>query len=466
MVRNLQAWTETWIEGVCMSPAAFDDPFKDAGSTTRDQITNHLRAKVHRLVVIVDREQTRIDRANQHITPTFTLSDHAHEGVVAALNITYEGPGTLRPLGPRHDNDFSNIADIRIAPTHEELISRLPPFLPGNFHDAPHHLPAESMERLLDIQFRLLREELTAPLRTSVQLVREDLSSTSPKTILSQLIKSKGGKYRGHTEGQDQVLFNVYTNVEFSPLVPDWRGLSVELTVDTPPGRARQSQAGTRVAFWEGMSGKRLIQGGLVALIWQTAERSRVEVHLGTIVSSLNELKDSARKANGGARVSVRVVFFDPEVEVRVLNILRNRNLAQTGTKVLVEATVMYEAIRPFLEALRAEPESLPFAQYLVHRSREFLSAINIAPPRYSLVPGFRYQLASLFPPDAGIDDLKLDVSDPTSIAFVRAQLRTSRLDESQCAAVVDTLTRELAMIQGYDLFLVVVISVDIVLSI
>jgi hypothetical protein len=262
------------------------------------------------------------------------------------------------------------------------------------------------------------------------------------------------------------VLFNVYTNVEFSPLVPDWRGLSVELTVDTPPGRARQSQAGTRVAFWEGMSGKRLIQGGLVALIWQTAERSRVEVHLGIIVSSLNELKDSARKANGGARVSVRVVFFDPEVEVRVLNILRNRNLAQTGTKVLVEATVMYEAIRPFLEALRAEPESLPFAQYLVHRSREFLSAINIAPPRYSLVPGFRYQLASLFPPDAGIDDLKLDVSDPTSIAFVRAQLRTSRLDESQCAAVVDTLTRELAMIQGYGLFLVVVISVDIVLSI
>ncbi|KAJ6594163.1 hypothetical protein B0H19DRAFT_1094164 [Mycena capillaripes] len=447
VVHNLQAWTEAWIEGISKSPPTFDDPFKEAGPTTRDQITDHLRAKVRRLVAMVNREQDKIDRANRRIVPTFTLSDHTHEGVVAALNITYEGPGSLRPLGPRHDNDFSDIVDIRIAPTHDELTSRLPPFLPGNFHDAPHHLPAESMERLLDIQFRLLREELTAPLRTSIQLVREDLQNTSPKTILSQLIKSRGGKYRGHADGQDQVMFNVYTNVEFSPLVPDWRGLSVGLTIDAPPGRARQAQSRARVAFWDGMSGKRLIQGGLVGLVWQTG--TRVDVHLGIIASSLNELKESAGRGNGDARVSVRVVFFDPAVEIRILNILKNRHLAQTGTKVLVEATVMYEAIRPFLEALRVEPESLPFAQYLVHRNRDFLSSINIAPPRYARVPGFTYQLASLFPPEAGIDDLKLNASDPASIASARTQLRTSRLDESQCEAVVDTLTRELAMIQG-----------------
>ncbi|KAJ7091139.1 hypothetical protein C8R44DRAFT_817142 [Mycena epipterygia] len=447
IVRNLQSWTETWIEGISMSPPAFDDPFKNVNSTTRDQIIGHLRAKVARLVVIVDREQSKIDRSNQpQTTPSFRLSDTSHEGVVAALNITYEGPGALRPLGPRHDNDFPDIADIRIAPTHDELVSRLSPFLPGNFRDAPHHLPAESMERLLDIQFRLLREELTAPLRTSVQLVREDLASAPPgTTILSQLLKSRGGKYRGHTEGQDQVMFNVYTNVAFSPLVPNWRGLSVGLTVDAPPGRARQAQSRSRAAFWEGTSGKRLIQGGLVALVWQSG--NVVDVHLGILASSLKDLVDSARKSD--ARVSVRVVFFDPEVEVRILNTLKNPDLAATGTKVLVEAPVMFEAIRPFLEALRVEPESLPFAQYLVHRSRDFLASQSINPPLYALVPGFTYQLASLFPPEAGIDDLKLDVSDPTSIAFARAQLRTSRLDASQCEAVIDTLTRELAMIQG-----------------
>ncbi|KAF7376292.1 hypothetical protein MSAN_00044600 [Mycena sanguinolenta] len=448
-MRNLETWTETWIEGVSSSPPTFDDPFKQAGSATRDQITGHLRAKVHRLVAIVDREQNKIDRANQQRKPSVrTLADRTHEGIVAALSITYEGPGELRPLGARHDNDYVEIRDIRVAPTHEELISRLPPFLPGNFHDAPHHLPAESMERLLDIQFRLLREELTAPLRTSVQQVCDDLANKSRKTVLSQLIKSRGGKYRGHAEGQDQVLFNVYTNVEFFPLVPDWRGLSVQLAVDTPPGRARQSKAGARAEFWKGMSGKRLIQGGLVALVWQ--EGSRADVHLGIIASGLTELTESAQKQNGDNRVFIRVVFFDPAVELRILNIIKNRNSIQTGTKVLVEATVMYEAIRPFLESLRTEPESLPFGQYLVHRSREFLSTVNVTPPRYALVPGFTYQLASLFPPEAGIDDLKLNVADPMSVAHVRAELKaSSRLDDSQCEAVVDTLTRELAMIQG-----------------
>ncbi|KAJ6587167.1 hypothetical protein DFH09DRAFT_248112 [Mycena vulgaris] len=446
MVRNLQTWTQTWIDGMNMSPPAFDNPFKEANSTTRDQIVGHLRGKVDRLVAIVNREQGRIDRSKQQQTsPSFGFSDITHEGVVAALSITYEGPGDFRPLGPRHDNDFSDIRDIRIAPTHEELVSRLSPFLPGNFRDAPHHLPAESMERLLDIQFRLLREELTASLRTSVQLVREDLTRISPKTILSQLIKSKGGKYRGHTDGQDQVMFNVYTNVTFSPLVPDWRGLSVGLNIDAPPGRARQAQSRARVAFWEGMSGKRLIQGGLVGLVWKSGQT--VDVHLGIIASSLKDLTESARKDS--ERVSVRVVFFDPAVEVRILNTLKNPDLAQIGTRVLVEAQVMFEAIRPFLEALRVEPESLPFSPYLVHRSTDFLRSTTITPPRYALVPGFTYQLASLFPPEAGIDDLELDVSDPTSVTFVRAQLRTSRLDASQCEAVVDTLTRELAMIQG-----------------
>ncbi|KAK7005664.1 hypothetical protein R3P38DRAFT_3038842 [Favolaschia claudopus] len=437
-VRNLKTWTETWI--------TFDDAFPTINTTARDQITNHLRDKVGRLVTIVDREQDKIDRANQRQhASSFVLADRTHEGVVAALNITYEGPGELRPLGPRHDNDQAEIADIKIAPTHEELTSRLAPFLPGNFHDAPHHLPAESMERLFDIQFRLLREELTAPLRTSVQQVCHDLAHPSQRTILSQLIKARGGKYRGHDDGQDQVMFNVYTNVEFTPLVPDWRGLSVGLTLDTPPGRARQAKSGARVAFWQGMSGKRLIQGGLVALVWQTGNRT--DVYLGIIASSLKELTDSASKSD--SRISVRIVFFDPAVEVRILNIIKHRNSAETGTKVLVEATVMYEAIRPFLEALRVEPETVPFAQYLVHRSREFLSSTTIAPPRYAELSAFKYQLSSLFDPNAGVESLELDVSNPVSVSSARIQLRQSRLDESQCEAVVDTLTREVAMIQG-----------------
>ncbi|KAJ7072084.1 hypothetical protein C8F01DRAFT_1044463 [Mycena amicta] len=449
-VRDFHSWSEAWIQGVTMSPPSFEDPYKDIPSSTRDHILQRLRSDIQRVVTIVDREQGR----NMDRTQRSSLSSPKHrsqEGLAAALRIAFdtEGPGELRASGRRHDNDFVDITDIEVAPTHEELISSLQPFLPGNFYDAPHHLPAESMERLLDVQFRLLREELTASLRSAVQLVRNDLMRNSPQTTLSKLMTSRGGKYRGQTDGSEQVMFNLYTNVAFVSMPPDRRGLSVQISFDTPPGRARQSSAKSRVAFWEGVSGKRLIQGGLVALLWQSG--ADIHVYLATVASNQKELGESAGRGGGDERVAIRLAFFSPDVELRVLNALKNRDLAESGTKLLIEAPVMFEAIRPFLEALRREPESLPFAAYLVHRPHDYFVSRPINAPQYALVPGFKFELASLFPPEAGITTLELDVSDPISVASAREQLRTpaSRLDPSQADAVVDTLTREVALIQG-----------------
>lgn len=163
LVRHLGDWVTTWIDGVSATPPVFDDPFKNASSAARDHIIAHLRGKIDRLVSIVDRELTKFNRSLQEGQPAinFSVNTGSNEGIVAALQTTYDGPGEDRRDGPRHDNDHLDIDKIRIAPTHEELISRIPPFLPANLHNAPHPLPADSMERLLDIQFRLLREELT-----------------------------------------------------------------------------------------------------------------------------------------------------------------------------------------------------------------------------------------------------------------------------------------------------------------
>jgi hypothetical protein len=285
-----------------------------------------------------------------------------------------------------------------------------------------------------------------ASLRTSVQLVREDLLvPPRTKTRLSDLINKRGGKYRGYTDGQESVMFNVYTNLSFTAFVPDWRGISVGITFDTPPGRARSSHSRARAAFWEGMSGKRLMQGGLVALVWSHGRD--VTVHLGVLASSLREISESARQ--GGERIAVRVTFFDPQVELRILQSLKNSQ-HDTGTKVLVEASVMFEAIRPFLEALRVEPESIPFGGCLVHRPPRFFESFSIVPPTYSLVPDFSYELSSLFPPKAGIHDLRMSVTDPISIDHARQELRrASRLDPSQADAVVDALIRQISLIQG-----------------
>ncbi|KAG6850946.1 hypothetical protein H0H93_005815 [Arthromyces matolae] len=452
-VRKLDAWLDLWIAGISASPPDFDDPFKQAIDTARAHITSYLKSKVERLMRIVDREQAKIERvtARTKSISHVPVATHLDESTLSALRILYDGPAEHSSLGvPRHDNDFVYIEDIRIAPTHKELICITDPFLPANLHGAPHPLPDETMQRLVDIQFRLLREELIAPLRTSVQLVRKDFlaltKNAKAKNQVNDLLKAHGGRYRGHIDAQESVMFNVYTGVEFLSLVPDRRGLSVRFSFDAPAGRARSTQSRARRAFWEGMSGKRMMQGGLIALVWK--QGIQVDVHLGIVASSTKELTDSAQDSKD--RVSARVVFFDSEIEIRILNVIKNRHLHNDKTVILVESPVMFEAIRPFLDTLQlVEPETIPFGQYLVHRPFGHFSTSVVLPPLYARAPGFAYQLAPLFSPEAGIDDLKLYVNDPESIAHARHELRRSRLDASQAEAVVDALTREIALIQG-----------------
>ena len=83
------------------------------------------------------------------------------QALLTRLEHAHDPPGHLRPDGPRHDNDFAYIARIRICPTSDELMCPIAPYLPVTIPGAPHHLTVGSMERLLDTQFRLLREDLT-----------------------------------------------------------------------------------------------------------------------------------------------------------------------------------------------------------------------------------------------------------------------------------------------------------------
>ncbi|THH30127.1 hypothetical protein EUX98_g4067 [Antrodiella citrinella] len=460
LVLDVERWVHAWIKGLNTVPPSFDDPLSAQAPDKRIHLTDHIQTKIDQLVSIVNREHSKLERMSG---PSRTPKAKSIDGILAALHTTYVGPGNTRTEGPRHDNDHVDINDIRIAPTHEELTCRTPPFLPANRHGAPHPQEQGSVELLQDVQFRLLREELTyvqfsaylvvlinlilcisASLRTSIQAVLDDLSSPRGKTQLAEVLKKQGGKYRGQAQ-EETLLFNIYTGVQFNTIAPDYRGLSVSVSLDAPPGRARSNQTRSRTAFWEGASGKRLLSGGLVALIWQRG--NTVDVHLGVISSSLRDLVDSSK--HDSDRISIRINFFDPSIELRILQELHRPPSEHGGLKLLVEATVMFESIRPFLEALRVEPTTLPFAKYLVHQSNAALTSLHVDPPRYARLPGFRFELSSLFP-DGSVDMLKLSVTDPASIENARRQLRSgSCLDPSQADAIVDALTRELALIQG-----------------
>lgn len=286
-----------------------------------------------------------------------------------------------------------------------------------------------------------------APLRTAIQLVDDDLKARNRASTQLQIILQKnGGKYHGQVNAHEKVMFNVYSDVKFTSIEPDHRGLSVSLTIRTPPGRASAREGKARAAFWEGMSGKRLPQGGLIALVWETG--GQVSVHLGVVASPLKELTDFVR--TNDQRVRLRIVFFDSTVELRILQALGNQGPTSGGTKLLVESPVLYEAIRPFLDALKTEPEMIPFSKYLSFRPPGFLRDCTVEPPRYAVVPGFTFRLGSLFPKGAEVNDLRLNVTDDRSVAQARAALRNgSRLDPSQADAIVDALTREVSLIQG-----------------
>lgn len=159
-VKQFADWFETWADDVTASPPRFEDSISSVPPNNRRLIINHIREDIDRLKSIVERETGVVRRVRQGSAITTVTDAQRSQARIAQLAQTYDPPGSLRQDGPRHDNDFTEIERIRIAPTHDELLCADPPYLPVFSQDAPHHWPANSMQRHLDIQFRLLREEL------------------------------------------------------------------------------------------------------------------------------------------------------------------------------------------------------------------------------------------------------------------------------------------------------------------
>lgn len=160
LVEYLTEWFNLWATGVQSQPPTFQDPVTSNRETC--QLTVQILGEIiGRLRAIIGREH-RVTESKRVVTKKVVLTEaDKAQALLVRLEQTYDPPGHLRQEGPRHDNDFANIAQIRICPTSEELMCPVTPHLPVTVPGAPHHHPPGSMERHLDIQFRLLREDLT-----------------------------------------------------------------------------------------------------------------------------------------------------------------------------------------------------------------------------------------------------------------------------------------------------------------
>ena len=150
LVDHIKTWFDTWSA----SSHRFDDGWAPETDQARKHKITALRKDLDRVCEIVARERATV----QQYRPRIRRIDGA--GLQLALLATYIPPGHLRPEGPRHNNDHADIHQISVEPSHSELVCTIAPYLPANVAAAPHHHRSDSMERLLDVQFRLLREEL------------------------------------------------------------------------------------------------------------------------------------------------------------------------------------------------------------------------------------------------------------------------------------------------------------------
>ncbi|KAI0696188.1 hypothetical protein BC835DRAFT_1272285 [Cytidiella melzeri] len=449
MVLNLERWFTSWSSDISAPVPTFDDPIVSKDRVARRLVTGHIRGEIERLTDIVSRES---GRAQQHRR----TGRQAGSGMTAAqkrqattvqLAQTYVPPGELRDEGPRHDNDFADISKIRVAPTHQELICQstyLPVFSP----DALHHLRENSMERHLDIQFRLLREELISPIRASVSAIYNDVYTMAEtarkgqarsKTTLENLLQKGGGAYK--TSGFDSVFFHVYTSVRFSPMKAERRGLTVGLLLDAPKA-ARNDDRKKRYAYWE--HSKRLQSGSLVVLIIIAGETIRS--YLGVVSSNSKDIAESSKASED--IVQIQVSFFDSEVEWMAL---RNENMSNNASSyaILLDNSVMYEASRPFLERLQSiEPTEIPFSRYIARH--DSIADVQVLPPKYATAPRFKFKLQCLAAKGSTHVITDLDISQPMAVETARRQLQHgSTLDPSQVDAVINSLIREVSLVQG-----------------
>lgn len=363
--------------------------------------------------------------------------------VMEVLRRFFEPPGEIREGGPRHDNDHAHIQDIRILPTHEELLSPLPPFIPANLAAAPHHLPSGTMNRQLDTVFRLLREDFLAPLRTSVSALFHDLGDARGKknSPLLKLVAAGGGRYRANDGGSantNSVDLNVYTEVGFKALaLTPAHDLVAQLDFRMPPGFAKKH------SFV-----KRLARGNLVGLLSRHGA-NEAHIYLGVVTEE---------PGTSAAKQSVSISFFDDEIYLQaILQLAAQHARRRSGSTSKDDEMLFFEVpgflidtLRPFLEALqRAQPNTIPFGKYISAVPGP-TAPTTIDPPLYARNPNFKYELRCLLVGDEANESLELDTGDPRSVAQARDVLASSsRLDPSQADALVDCLTREVAIVEG-----------------
>ncbi|KAI5817547.1 hypothetical protein BZA77DRAFT_309854 [Pyronema omphalodes] len=363
-----------------------------------------------------------------------------------ATEFKVDPPGDLSMKGPRHDNDKASIEQIEILPTTSEIKADRSEYLPLKYREFPHH--ENGILRLLDTQFRLLREDTAGQLRDAVCALVAGWEV---------LVKSKDRNARRKHLRRIDAKLCIFDNIKVSKLRFDRKkGMMIDITFNQPD-RVAKTERRKREEWWK--ESKYLQVGNLVALVDENMETTFLLVADRQLFARPKDgesieqfrMKGIQDLTSDENRAMISLVLVTPKSELdqaRIIDLVQQKS---KGGAIMVEFPgLVYASFEPVLKCLQNlhRNPTLPFTKYLTMAAPEDYKIeegfVKIQPPLYlSKIPGTQLDLSCItnhnYP-------LTFSLNHPTTIQ----QLQThTTLDHGQCESLLMSLKHELALVQG-----------------
>ncbi|RPB18740.1 P-loop containing nucleoside triphosphate hydrolase protein [Terfezia boudieri ATCC MYA-4762] len=372
-------------------------------------------------------------------------------------------PGDLSLNGARHDNDKASIRDIKILPTRGEImcVTRNEYLPKKDYHPKAHHLPP-GIVRILDTQFRLLREDTSGQLRDAIRYTMDALTKSPDKPV--------------KPNGTQVVIYKRVVLERFK--AADRDGLQIDVSFDQPQRLTKSKpNALARRKFW--LEYKNLQSGALLCLIDQQKKEFSFMIVSERSPEANDRFRGRDKKANENqqevplkphdladhpTRALVTLKLVDVASDLMAVVKQYHGQLKQTwgGNYVLpylIEFPGMllasFEPILRFLQNMILE-RTVPFSKLLAPEGNSVdnqpspdpakPTQIEVPPPLYFTKGNITLDLSVILKDSYKHVSLTHSIRRPCSMA----QLQTyTTLDRGQCEALIGGLTRELALIQG-----------------
>ncbi|GKZ29484.1 hypothetical protein AbraIFM66950_005184, partial [Aspergillus brasiliensis] len=379
-------------------------------------------------------------------------------------------PGELSDLGPRHDNDKTAISDIQILPTISEILNAdRPEFLPARCAaDSPIEHHERGIRRLLDSQFRLLREDTSGVLREGIRLIIHAWELVVHGT--DWRLKRKFLRDNMPTPAR------VYSGVEVRRIKSEqFKGIEVDLEFDQLP-RLKYANPAKRKQWW--LDSKALRRGSTLLALLDAEDVDDTSAIFFLVSKREIGYVDNDKKGSVPAD-HISDVVSDGNRAMVTLGLVGQSNMIDLKKLVsfsrikpfprpliLVEFPAIpynsFEGILRCLQVLHQNPARMPFNAWLApstehHELCEALTksgtdtgSISIQPPVY--FPKSLCLDLSCLPRRYHDNDasqmLSMSLSQDPKVLSADIS-KVTELDEGQADAFIWALRRKIALIQG-----------------